>query len=420
MIKILKPLVIALLLVGLFSCSVSKKITKNLKKEDSNSSMFKGFVVYNPSTKKELVNFHGEDYFTPASNTKLFTFYTAYQILKDSIKSLSYYKSNDSLVLMGMADPTLLVNGNTKVIDFLKKESKVIYLVNKEIDEAPLGNGWSWDDYQDYYMPEKSILPMYGNILKYTVSGDSLSSIPSLFKKNIDVLDSISNTREIEKNQFYAINNRDETYEVPFKTSIDLSATLLGDAINKEVKIIPYKAYNFKIIYGEQYDSIFKKMLVVSDNFIAEQLMLQVGKQVSGKYSVKEAINFSLDSLLPNLPQKPKWVDGSGLSRYNLFSPNDMVYLLNKMYQEIPLPKLLNFFPVGGKSGTLKNWYGNKEPYVYAKSGSLSNNYCLSGYLITKKGNLLIFSYMNNHFTQPTSEIRKSIEKTLELIYRTY
>ena len=148
--------------------------------------------------------------------------------------------------------------------------------------------------------------------------------------------------------------------------------------------------------------------------------MLQVGKKVVDSYSVSAAIDYALSNYLHDLPQEPRWVDGSGLSRYNLFTPNDMVFLLNKMYREIPLKKLLWYFPVGGESGTLKNWYDNKKPYVYAKSGTLSNNYNLSGYLITKKNTLLIFSYMNNHYKLSTSEIKIEIQKALEKIYNSY
>ena len=61
-----------------------------------------------------------------------------------------------------------------------------------------------------------------------------------------------------------------------------------------------------------------------------------------------------------------------------------------------------------------------KKPYVYAKSGTLSNNYSLSGYLITKKNTFVIFSYMNNHYKLPTSEVKKEIQRTLEKIYNSY
>ena len=161
-------------------------------------------------------------------------------------------------------------------------------------------------------------------------------------------------------------------------------------------------------------------MLVVSDNFIAEQLLLQVGKELSGEYNVHKAIDSVLKNHLSTLPQKPRWVDGSGLSRYNLTTPENTVHLLTKMYHEIPLENLLHYFPVGGKTGTIRSWYANDPPFVYAKTGTLSNNHCLSGYLITKKGTVLIFSFMNNHYRVSSSEIKEQMQDHLFEIYNKY
>jgi len=141
-----------------------------------------------------------------------------------------------------------------------------------------------------------------------------------------------------------------------------LVADLLSQEIGSKVTLIPNKnTYEFKEFKSVKYDSLYKKMLEESDNFIAEQLMLQVGNKIDSSYSVKKAITYSLENYLQNIPQKPRWVDGSGLSRYNLFTPESYVFLLKKMYREIPIEKLLNYFPVGGKSGTLENYYKNEN-----------------------------------------------------------
>lgn len=219
------------------------------------------------------------------------------------------------------------------------------------------------------------------------MDSDSIKSNPSYFTKNITVLDSTDINREFEENQYYLEQSDSTSNYIPFKTSTKLVAELLSDTLNKPMTIISQnKDLDFKPFYSMAVDSVYRQMLVVSDNFIAEQLMLQVGKKVNDSYNVEDAITYVLENHLSNLPQKPVWRDGSGLSVYNLFSPENTVHLLTKMYQEIPLDKLLSYFPIGGESGTLRNWYGGKEkPYVYAKSGTLSNKYCLSGYIITKK-----------------------------------
>ena len=412
-----------LVFVVFISCSTSKVTTRSLKKEYSELSHFKGFVLYDPITKETLVNYNGSKYFTPASNTKLFTFYTAYKVLKDSIKALEFARVHDSLFIRGAADPSFLNRfDSTRVVDFLKKDSATIFLVDVSIDEPPLGSGWSWDDYPYGYMPEKSLFPMFGNSVRYSIENDSIVSTPSYFQDAIFIQDTISARREVNTNTFYIRKNDSLKRTTPFKTSNRLAATLLGRLIDKNVRLIQEtKDIDFQSLYATSKDSLLKEMMVVSDNLMAEQLLLQVGKEVSNHYSVDSAIAYSMHTYLKDLPQVPRWVDGSGLSRYNLFTPESIVNLLEKMYHEIPRNKLLNYFPVGGESGTLKNWYGKApRPYVFAKSGTLSNNYNLSGYLITKKGRFLIFSSMNNHFKVPLQQVKTAIEDLLLKIHKRY
>ena len=87
------------------------------------------------------------------------------------------------------------------------------------------------------------------------------------------------------------------------------------------------------------------------------------------------------------------------------------------MYGKYGEEYVLEFFPIGGVSGTLKEYFhGTHEPYVFAKSGSMGNIYCLSGYLRAKSGRLLIFSFMNNNFTIDNKRLVDDIQSVLELI----
>jgi len=417
-----KIIIIAVLMMGMISCSTAKKVEKDLSKQSEINNYFRGFVVYNTKNHKEIVNYNGAKYFTPASNTKLFTFYSAFKTFKDSVVGFQYVKRRDSLIIKGSADPSLLYGfEESKTIDFLKRSERNIYLIDENIAESPFGDGWSWDDYTYYYMPEKSLFPIYGNVIELT-KGEEIKVIPEFFKDSIEINNEKRDRRAYATNQFYVKpSDKFEERQIPFVTSNRLVADLLGGKIDKNIQLLKNKEnYYFKPFYSVSYDSLYYKMLHVSDNFIAEQLMLQVGNKVDSTYSVKKAISYSLDNYMKDIPQKPRWVDGSGLSRYNLFTPESFVYLLKKMYREIPKEKLFDYFPAGGKSGTLEKYFANNKPYIFAKTGTLSNNFNLSGYLVTKKGTVLIFSYMNNHYKGRASERKKEMEVFFKKLYNSY
>jgi len=138
-----------------------------------------------------------------------------------------------------------------------------------------------------------------------------------------------------------------------------------------------------------------------------------------GYMSDEKMIDTLLNTDLKDVPQRPKWVDGCGLSRYNLFTPQDFVYILNKIKNEFGLERIKNILPTGG-TGTITSYYKKENGYIFVKTGTLSNNCALSGYLYTKKGKLLIFSVLTNNYTGSATPVRKATEKFLEGIREKY
>jgi D-alanyl-D-alanine carboxypeptidase/D-alanyl-D-alanine-endopeptidase (penicillin-binding protein 4) len=130
-------------------------------------------------------------------------------------------------------------------------------------------------------------------------------------------------------------------------------------------------------------------------------------------------IDTLLKSDLKDIPQRPRWVDGSGLSRYNLFSPQDFIYILQKLKNEFGLERLKVILPTGG-TGTLSTLYKKDSGYIFAKTGTLSNHVALSGFLITKQGKILIFSVLPGNFIGSPTPVRKAIEKFLSNIRQHY
>ena len=415
--------VLALLLFLLLTaCSVSKRMQNDLQEASDKELYFKGISVMNANTSEVLIDFNASKYFTPASNVKLFSLYTAWKSLQDSVVSFDYVTVNDSLIIKGTANPLFLTDSLGKgALEFLAGKKEKIYLKDEGVEEAAYGTGWSWDDYPYAYMPEKHLFPIYGNVITVRKIEDSLRVEPDFFQNRIHGSEDSKKARDKDANEFYIDKSANfSNKQIPFITSNQLVADLLSYELDRKVILLKNdKTYNFKPFKEVVYDTLYKRMMVNSDNFIAEQLMLRVGSVTKGIYSVKEAIRYSLENYITDVPQKPRWVDGSGLSRYNMFSPESMTYILKKMYDEIPHDQLFSYLPKGGVNGTLKNNY-TEQSYIQAKSGSLSNNYALSGYLTTKKGEVLIFSFMNNHFADSNAQRKKEISLFLKKLHESY
>ncbi len=400
----MKKIVVLLLLTVVFvRCttvkrSIVKKIDTQIK-SDQYKNQFTGFLIIDPVNRDTIYNSNSTRYFTPASTTKIFTLFASLNLLPDSIPTLKYAIENDTLYVKGTGDPTVLhpyFNDSTALHFMDKYKNIALYLNN--FKEEKFGPGWSWDDYHLYYSPERSGFPLYGNILTIN-NGDTLEVLPKYFKDSIVFIDYPVN-RELQKNIFYFNPTKKDTVEIPFRVDSRLTKNLLEKSLNKKIHIT-HKIPEGKqqILYGMPSDSVYKRMMEVSDNFLAEQLLILGSSTLSDTLNSHKAREFVLENYLSDLRQPPRWVDGSGLSRYNLFTPESMVHVLHKMYREIPRERLFLFFPRGGESSIMEDWYpGNPEPYIYAKTGSLGNNHCLSGYLITKSGKTLIFFYEQSFY----------------------
>ncbi len=378
---------------------------------------FTGIMIYDPISRDTLYRLNSDKYFTPASNTKIFTLYTSLVLLPKHIPALKYCNVKDTLFVEGTGDPSLLhpYFKDSTVTRFLKGY-KNISLNQNNFADSRFGPGWAWEDYDGYYSAERSALPLYGNVVTISFS-DTLNASPDSFKENINPVNN-TRQREPDTNTFYFDPTRKDTIEIPIKIDSIVLKSLLEEAIGMKISSVQKMPCGEKMILpGILTDSINKRMMQESDNFLAEQLLLSASSTLSDTLNTGIAIEYMLENHLKDLKQLPRWVDGSGLSRYNLFSPESMVYVLSAMYSEFPKERLLNLFAEGGQSGTLTDWYpGIPNPYIYAKTGSLGNNHNISGYLITKSGKTLIFSFMNNHFTIPASQIKKQMQLVFEWI----
>ena len=451
----MKYLIFIFITSSLLACKATGQITSaqinNFLNDTAVRSGHVGISIYDPASNQYLYTHNAENNFLPSSNVKLFTLYAGMKYLGDSIIGLKYYSKNNAVIILPTADPTLL-HPNYKqqnVFNFLQKQNAVILSATmcKDIWRAKqYGDGWSWNDYSDDYMAERSCFPIHNNMIAaqwvnnkmptnnifFNDITNHLTITPSFFKNLFEPVDSvirmpyIAVERTLGQASFtiIAANEKFIAQDIPFKTSAYNSLAILQDSIGKldtakKVNFLYDKLTSYsndlptlKSIYSQASDSLLRPMMHNSDNFFAEQTLLMVSNEKLGFMSDELIIDTLLQTDFKDLPQKPRWQDGSGLSRYNLFSPNDFIFLLVKMQKEFGMDRIKRILPTAGQ-GTLRGYYESAKGNIYAKTGSMSNNVSLSGYIITKKKRLLIFSVHINAFSGSGRAGRKAIEKMI-------
>jgi len=387
-----------------------------------------GFYLLDPTTGKALIDINGDKYFTPASNTKILTFYSALSVLGDSIQALKYEESDSVLYIWGTGDPVFLndIFTDTVVIHRLREADSLV-LSTSAFHEKYFGPGWSWDDYNYSYSPERSGFPIYGNMVKFSMDSitKELTVRPRYFVDSVRFMEGeqFEVVREQSRNLFYVTLGECKTCTLyrPFKTSWNTTRQLLADTLHIPIgftdRALPDSALR---LYSLPTDTVLKEMMRASDNFVAEQLLMQIGMKVSDTLNSENAIDYMHNILDRQLPDSLIWVDGSGLSRYNLTTPRNVVRLWQILIQTIGVDRIKKLVSVGGVAGTIKNWYAMDQPYIYGKTGTLSNNHNLSGLLFTRSGKMLIFAYMNNNYPFTSADVKVGMENILRNVYEHY
>lgn len=370
--------------------------------------------------------------FIPASNIKILTLYAALKILDQKIPTFQYLSQQDTLWIWGTGDPAFLydkVKQDSSFTTFLQSRNEKIFLFSEaNFMDDHFGAGWAWDDYPYAFQVEKSPFPIYGNrVTFHNPTGNRLSILPAYFEQNSLIDPSLRNGkifRTEASNQFsMAADLQHKRFKTarPIKYQSGLIAQLLTDTLKQLVQFDELQRplpKNSIVIERSLSDELYRQMMQESDNFIAEQLLLAVGGKLMDTLNTSQTIQRLEQTLFREISEDIRWADGSGLSRYNLLSPHSIAWVLRKLSQEIPTERLLDLFPAGGQSGTLKAWYDDQDrPYVFAKTGTLSGVHCLSGYLRTKKGQLLIISFMHNNFKGSSKKYKEAMASVLEQLY---
>jgi len=153
-----------------------------------------------------------------------------------------------------------------------------------------------------------------------------------------------------------------------------------------------------------------------SMNLFAEALLNQVGYFKSNDGSTDNALREFMDFWKDKVNLEGiNLKDGSGLSRNNAISANHFCQVLKYMYHSINFEDYKSTLPVAGQSGTAKNLCKGQagENRVYAKSGTINRIKAYAGYVESKSGKIIAYSFMINNFEGSATEMKHLMEPVL-------
>jgi len=132
-----------------------------------------------------------------------------------------------------------------------------------------------------------------------------------------------------------------------------------------------------------------------SDNFFAEMLLKDIGARFGGAGTTAAGARVVEAQMATSFSIHPRLDDGSGLSRYDLTTPMQVVTLLRAMAGD---PQFTGSLAVAGETGTLQDEM--KGTYAQGrcrgKTGTLHDVSNLVGYCHAQDGHTLAFAFMMN------------------------
>ncbi len=442
--------------------SILHQSIENILQDSSLYQTRTGIKVVSLETGRVLYARDSQLLFHPASNMKLLTTATALKKLGTDFKfkTILYADSvsvADSLVvgnlyLKGFANPDLTSEDLWWMVQKLKelginKITGNLICDESYLDDWYLGHGWMWDDASAWYYALISALTVNDNCVKIKVMpgtqvGDTLRYVldpPTSYVtiENQGVTVDSSDTTQIkafkverkwrERENTIVIqgglpaSHTSEEFVIEILDPALYTGTLFTELLRKEnIK------FSGKVVKGVTPDSL--KILVehqslpitaaimntnkISDNLSAELLLKTVGAETFGPPGTAEKGLKAIKQFLFSIGVDTtsfELADGSGLSRYNVISPDHIIELLKAMYEDFRVrSEFLASLPIAGVDGTLEDRMQGTpaEGKLRAKTGSLRGVSTLSGYTTTADGEPLAFSIMMEHFVVPTERIR--------------
>jgi D-alanyl-D-alanine carboxypeptidase/D-alanyl-D-alanine-endopeptidase (penicillin-binding protein 4) len=431
-----------------------------------------GLKIVSLETGETLYTHDSHILFQPASNMKLLTTAVALKQLGPNFKfkttlsidtnSIENGTIKGNLYLKGYGNPDLTTDDFRHITSELK--SKGIRKISGDLicddtyfDDLYLGYGWMWDDTNAQDFAPISALSVNSNCIiieirpanhigdtlvfrmepettymKIENKGVTVDSLDTLMQKSFKIerkWKNPENTIVIEGGM--AIHQNPEVFHIEvidaaLYTGIHFKELLLKENIQLAGSVLKEKVPDTSQILI-QHNSPPLTLSIIntnkeSDNLSAELILKTMGAEIKGQPGTAEKgisliykyfDEIGIDSTTYRI------ADGSGVSRYNLITPDMIIELLRDIHRNAQIQaEFKTSLPIAGVDGTLKHRMKGTaaENTLRAKTGTMKGVSSLSGYASTADGEILAFSIIMEHFVVPVIKIQNIQDKICTLI----
>jgi serine-type D-Ala-D-Ala carboxypeptidase/endopeptidase (penicillin-binding protein 4) len=455
---------------------------EKLKKDPDLAHSVWGFCVVNAKTGAPVASYNSQLTLTPASTLKIITSAAALAILGKDFRYETYLEYDGTLdTVTGILKGNIYIRGggDPSLGSSLFREKADTFITDKwamllkakgikQVDGMVIGDAsvfedemipptWIWADIGNYFGAGASGLTFMDN--KYTAyyrSGASAGDTTWILKIAPEI------PGLVIRNQVRAGGSGDNAfiYGAPYefsryvtgsipvgKTNYEVDGSIpdpplfcaqtLEAAMKKEGILVSSPATTVRqlklngtykkakrILLHTNFSPALEKIVyytnLKSNNLFAEHLLKTVawkktgyGTDTAGKTAV---INYWSSK---GVNTKALFIsDGSGLSRANAVTPQQLVSILRVVRNESYYEAFYNSLPVAGRSGSLGSLCVGTcaENNLRAKSGYINRARGYAGYVKNKKGEELAFSILANNYDCTPTEMKKKMERIMILV----
>ena len=440
-----------------FSCAALKPINQRIHKKDLKkfiySSIQKGdfresiaVKIVSLSDGETLFEHNSEKLMTPASNIKLLTSAASLHYLgKEHVFETTILKNKDNIILIGGADPELSFQVIDSLAGLISKDLTLIdtlFIDGGLFDDYYYGKGWMWDEGSEEYSAPISALVLNNNCIDFEYSPNKIglpakvnifpkTEYITVENKSITVKDTIDfkklkiDRNWVDRSNDYLITGEilqwsgkdtvKKNIEKPnlffgtiFKELLEsrgltVNELFIGNTRGPKDTILVHRS---RPLYNQLED-----MMHNSKNMTSELLLKYMGITDStiGNWEggIRKVKTYLQDEVKIDTSAL-RIADGSGLSRYNLLSANQIVKLLVHIHGEDNRDVYVNTLPKSNeKNSRLEGRLLQAQDKIFAKTGSLSGVSCLSGYAFSPNHGTMAFSILINGFVGSIKPHRK-------------